>query len=296
MTTTASDTEAVFNSLVEDLRSQIPEPPTASDLMSSPVRTIRPDTTIEQAQRILFRYGHSGLSVVEATGKLVGVISRRDLDLALHHGFSHAPVKGYMTKRVQVISPDTSLSDIETLMVNNDIGRLPVIEKGQLIGIVTRTDVLRHIHQTRLNSYSSQSEDNLPQISCLLPSFQQHLHPPIWKLLQQAALYAQNQGWKAGNYKKLNLPFENKLLGQSAEIKNRMAKRVEEFVYNMLVNVLNTEDTAPLALAAILKAGSYDAGPKGHRLEDPAQWTPEQIIKRGASINSDKGPEGDFDD
>ena len=108
--------------------------------------------------------------------------------------------------------------------------------------------------------------------------------------------YAQNQGWKAGNYKKLNLPFENKLLGQSTEIKNRMAKRVEEFVYNMLVNVLNTKDTAPLALAAILEAGSYDAGPKGHRIEDPAQWTSEQIIKKGASISSDKGPEGDFDD
>ena len=75
-----------------------------------------------------------------------------------------------------------------------------------------------------------------------------------------------------------------------------MVKRVEEFVYNMLVNVLNTENTAPLAVAAILEAGSYDAGPKGERIEDPAQWTPEQIIKRGASISSDKGPEGDFDD
>ena len=108
--------------------------------------------------------------------------------------------------------------------------------------------------------------------------------------------YAQDHGWKGGDYKKLNLPFENKLLGQAAEIKNRMVKRVEEFVYNMLVKVLNTEDTAPLAVAAILKAGSYDAGPKGKRIEDPAQWTPEQIVKRGASISSDKGPQGDFDD
>ena len=108
--------------------------------------------------------------------------------------------------------------------------------------------------------------------------------------------YAQNQNWKGGNYKKLNLPFENKLLGQSAEVKSRMVQRVEEFVYNMLVNVLNTEDTAPLALAAILEAGSYDAAPKGQRIEDPAQWTTDKIIERGASISSDKGPEGDFDD
>ena len=79
--------------------------------------------------------------------------------------------------------------------------------------------------------------------------------------------YAETQGWKGGNYKKLNLPFENKLLGQSIEIRNRMANRVEEFVYNMLVNVLNTKDTAPLALEAILKAGSYDAGPKQNGLK-----------------------------
>ncbi len=75
--------QEIFQQLVRDLRSQIPEPPTARDLMSSPVRTILPETTIDQAQRILFRYGHSGLSVVDSTGKLTGVISRRDLDLAM---------------------------------------------------------------------------------------------------------------------------------------------------------------------------------------------------------------------
>ena len=108
--------------------------------------------------------------------------------------------------------------------------------------------------------------------------------------------YAGEQGWKGGNFKKLNLPFENKLLGQSHEVRSRMASRVEEFVYNMLVNVLNAEDTASRAIEAILEAGSYDAGPKGERIEDPASWTKEQIIERAATIESDKGPEGDFDD
>jgi len=75
-----------------------------------------------------------------------------------------------------------------------------------------------------------------------------------------------------------------------------LAKRVEEFVYNMLVNVFNTENTAPMAVAAILEAGSYDAGPKTDRIENPAEWTPEKIIERAASIQSDKGPQGDFDD
>jgi fructose-bisphosphate aldolase class II len=108
--------------------------------------------------------------------------------------------------------------------------------------------------------------------------------------------HAKSQDWKGGNYKKLNLPFESKLLGQPKAVRDRMAKRVEDFVYNMLVNVLNAQDTAPLAVDAILKAGGYDPGPKTERIEDPGQWTPEKIIERAKTIASNKGPGGDFDD
>jgi fructose/tagatose bisphosphate aldolase len=108
--------------------------------------------------------------------------------------------------------------------------------------------------------------------------------------------YAEAQGLKGGNYKKLNLPFENQLLGQSEKIRENMAKRVESFAYNLIVNVLNSGDTAPLVTQAILEAESYDPGPKAKRIEDPGDWTPEKIIQRAASITSDKGEAGDFDD
>ena len=108
--------------------------------------------------------------------------------------------------------------------------------------------------------------------------------------------YAQAHELKGGNYKKLNLPFENKLLGQVETIRTRMVKRVEAFVYNMLVNVFNAQDSAPLAIEAILKAGTYDPGRKAERIENPDEWTPEKIVKRATSITSDKGAEGDFDD
>ena len=108
--------------------------------------------------------------------------------------------------------------------------------------------------------------------------------------------YAQKQGWKAGDYKKLNLPFENKLLGQPAEIRARMVKRVEDFIYNMLVNVFNAKNTAPLAVEAILKAGTYDAGERAQRIEAPSEWTAAKIAERAAAIQSDKGPQGNFED
>ena len=187
--------QKIIDQVVTEVKNSIDTPLSARDIMSSPVRTIRPHTTIEEAQRILLRYGHSGLFVVNQEGELQGVISRRDLDLALHHGFSHAPVKGYMTKNIEVIHPDTSLPNIEALMVQNDIGRLPVIAQGELLGIVTRTDILRQIHQTRLNINNGYTRKSSALVSCLLPSFENYLHPPIWHLLLQVAEYAQNKGW-----------------------------------------------------------------------------------------------------
>ncbi len=116
------------------------------------------------------------------------------------------------------------------------------------------------------------------------------------ELWQEMKAYAKERGWKGGAYKKLNLPFENKIMGQPQEIRERMAKGVEEFVYDLLANVFNAADTAPIAYDIIMEAGSYDIGPKAERIEDPAEWTPEKIRQKAALITSDKGPSGDFDD
>ena len=108
--------------------------------------------------------------------------------------------------------------------------------------------------------------------------------------------YAEANGLKGGNFKKLNLPFENKLLGQPVAIRARMIQDVEDFAYHMMANVLNAADTADLAIEALLSSGSYDLGPKAQRLENPEEWTPDKIVARAALFATDKGPAGDFDD
>jgi fructose/tagatose bisphosphate aldolase len=115
----------------------------------------------------------------------------------------------------------------------------------------------------------------------------------MWR---QMVAYAQANDLKAGNYKKLNLPFENKLLGQPLDIRERMVRRVEDFAYHLMVNVFNAAETAPLAIQTILASGSCDPGPKAERIEDPAEWIPEKIVRRARSIPSTKGPDGNFED
>jgi len=80
------------------------------------------------------------------------------------------------------------------------------------------------------------------------------------------------------------------------EVRERMAKRVEDFVYTMLVDVFNATDTADYAIAALAEAGSYDLGTKVGRLEQVEEWSVENIRKKAALLDTDKGPEGDFDD
>jgi fructose-bisphosphate aldolase class II len=116
------------------------------------------------------------------------------------------------------------------------------------------------------------------------------------ELWAEMVAYAESKGYKPGDYKNLNLPFENKLLSQPREVRERMVKRVEDFAYHMMTDVFNARDTAPLALEAILKAGSYDLGPKANRIDQPSEWTSEKIVERAKTIEADKGPAGNFED
>ena len=199
-TCVTDDPQMEFDRTLTALRQQVPPVPTARDLMSSPVRTIRPSTQITEAQRILLRYGHSGLSVVNRSGELVGVISRRDIDLALHHGFGHAPVKGYMSTQVRTVQPYTTLPDIEALMVTYDIGRLPVLEGDRLVGVVTRTDVLRQLHQAQQTQLSAEEPSPAimrpPSPAQLWQTLQARLAPALWEMLQAMATVARDRGWQ----------------------------------------------------------------------------------------------------
>lgn len=116
------------------------------------------------------------------------------------------------------------------------------------------------------------------------------------ELWSQMLTYAEANNLNGGDFKKLNLPFENKLMAQPKEIRDRMAKDVENFVYHLLTNVFNTTDTAQIVMNEILKNSSHDPGFTAEKIESETEWTREKIIEKALNITADKGPEGDFDD
>ncbi len=115
------------------------------DLMSFPVFTVSEDTPMSEAARILRDKGCTGLPVVRGE-ELVGVISRRDFKKFRGRGKKDPPVKAFMSTNVQTIDPAQSVMQAARIMVKNDIGRLPVIDNGRLIGIVTRSDTMRYYY------------------------------------------------------------------------------------------------------------------------------------------------------
>ncbi len=117
-----------------------------SDLMSFPVVTVPPDIPMKEAAMTLRKKGCTGMPVVDGDGRIMGIISRRDFAKLRKEKQQDAPVKAFMSANVVTIEPGVGPMQAARLMVRHDIGRLPVVEDGKLIGIVTRSDAMTYFY------------------------------------------------------------------------------------------------------------------------------------------------------
>jgi tRNA nucleotidyltransferase (CCA-adding enzyme) len=127
------------------LEAEVSAPLRATDVMSREVRSLGPAATMTEAGELMALWGHGGLPIAEKD-VLVGLVTRKDVDKALRHGLGHAPVTGFMTRDPLTVGPFTGVGELEQLMAGRGVGRLPVVEGGRILGIVTRKDVLRAEH------------------------------------------------------------------------------------------------------------------------------------------------------
>ena len=128
--------------VLEALPGAVREAPRAVDVMSRPARFVAPDDTVAHTMALCQRYRQSGIQV-GGRRRLVGIVTREDLDKAIGHGLSNAPVKAIMSSDVVTCSDDTPLGELRRLVAASQAGRVPVIRDGEVIGVVTRGDVLR---------------------------------------------------------------------------------------------------------------------------------------------------------
>ncbi len=128
--------------LIELLEIMVRPTVTVRQIMSFGVHTFPPETTVAEAEEMMRRYGHEGFPVVEG-GRIVGVLTRREIDKALHHRLGGASIKLYMHKGEVSVSPDDPVERVQQIMMEHGLGQVPVVDDGRVIGIVTRTDLIK---------------------------------------------------------------------------------------------------------------------------------------------------------
>lgn len=137
------------------------------DWMTLDVVTVTPQTSVLNARQVLLRHGIRHLPVVEGA-RVVGVVSDRDLQVhdplllgcltALQSELvagRYRPVAALMTDPVLSVGPDKPLAAAARLMADCQIGALPVVDGGQLVGILTTTDCLRALARTEGSDHAA---------------------------------------------------------------------------------------------------------------------------------------------
>lgn len=130
------------------------------DLMQQRVTTVTPDEDLAVALQIMLWRGFRHLPVCTADGRLVGMLS--DRDVLAGAGIRATGVEGRvgdaMSAPVQSVEPDTPLEDAAAVLGTSKIGGLPVVEGGRLVGMLTVTDVLAHVAQVPVEALGPMEE------------------------------------------------------------------------------------------------------------------------------------------
>jgi CBS domain-containing protein len=138
----------------------LPEELTVRDLMTERPRTTTPEMPLRDAAREMLQTGVSALPVVDADGRLLGLLSERELmrhlmatALLTGAGARFTPpgahvrrtVRDVMTRQVLCVAPEQSVAEVASLMSHKDVERVPVVREGRLVGFLTRGDIVRKL-------------------------------------------------------------------------------------------------------------------------------------------------------
>lgn len=184
-------TGKVIEYLIQEYRARTESSQKVADFMSKYVLTVEPSTPIRKVAELSRLHGHSGFPVVEK-GKLVGIITRSEIDKAEIHNLSHAPVRGFMIQNIKTVSPDDLVSTAMEILQNEGVGRLPVVSDGELVGIITRTDILKALQDS--DYYTSSLRLKSAE---LVSRFETFVEPEAREVIRMAGFIADELGYRA---------------------------------------------------------------------------------------------------
>ncbi|NLE44341.1 MAG: CBS domain-containing protein [Chloroflexi bacterium] len=133
--------DTVREELLDMLPSIVRPSTQVSEIMSRGVQVLQADETIAAAAHRMRRTGHEGYPIVQ-DGKVIGLLTRRDVDRALQFEMGDAAVSQVMNVGSISVSPNDSVERLRALMIESGWGQIPVVEQDEIVGVVTRTDLI----------------------------------------------------------------------------------------------------------------------------------------------------------
>ncbi|GAB4537362.1 MAG: CBS domain-containing protein [Anaerolineae bacterium] len=173
----------IHDQLLKVLRQHVRPPITVGQIMSYGVRTLSPSDTVAKAATMMARYGHEGFPVVD-NGEIVGILTRGEIDKALHHKLGGTAIQQFMHKGPFFVTPQDSVEKLQALMTREGLGQVPVVDNGKIIGIVTRTDLIKLWTEA---PKPSRADEIAERLAAALP-------PALLHLLREAGRLAVEQG------------------------------------------------------------------------------------------------------
>lgn len=143
--TSEQSPEEVKQAIIDLLESEHQEGAHIADLMSFPVCSVTPDTPMRDVHALMSKEKIRGVLVME-NDELQGIVVLWDFKKLKFDKHWDKPVKAYMARNLQSVAPDAIPAQVGRLMLEKNIGHLPVVHEGKVIGIVTRTDILNYFY------------------------------------------------------------------------------------------------------------------------------------------------------
>ncbi|MDY0212454.1 MAG: CBS domain-containing protein [Desulfuromonadaceae bacterium] len=134
----------VMETLPSLLEKTVVPPKRAELLMSTPPRSVGVYQTLKEARTVLTRYNINALAVVDKCD-IVGIVTRQLVERAVHLGLQDVPVREYMVAEFGTVNVDSSIEDVQRIIVEKRQRFVPVVEGRRLVGVITRADLLRHM-------------------------------------------------------------------------------------------------------------------------------------------------------
>jgi len=119
----------------------------ARDIMTSPPKVIGDGWTVREAQDFLIRNGINAAPVVDSGGRLIGIVNRKLTDKAIYMGMEEEKVGGIVQTDISKVGPESSVGEVEDIIVNKHQALVPVVDGERVVGVITRTDILTNLYR-----------------------------------------------------------------------------------------------------------------------------------------------------